>query len=40
MTEKEKLLIYEARKAEIRRTSKSTAEYERRVKELARELGI
>ena len=31
---------YEARKAEIRRTSKTEAEYEMRIKKLVEELGL
>ena len=36
----ERLLIYERLKAEIARTAKTTEEYERRIKALAKKLNI
>jgi proline dehydrogenase len=39
-TYEEKLAIYEQKKHEIARTSTSHAEYERRIRELVRRLGI
>lgn len=40
MTYRERLAIYESKKAEIARTTKSAAEYEKRIKALARRLNI
>jgi hypothetical protein len=40
LTYKQRLAIYEQKKAEIAATSKSSAEYERRIKALVKELKI
>lgn len=40
MTYRERLAIYEAKKAEIAKTAKTPEEYEKRIKALARRLNI
>ena len=40
MCYKDRLMIYEQKKREIARTAKSPAEYERRIKALAKKLNI